>query len=85
MASANGSPGSGAAQYSDYSQPLMPLVDPNQPTQVSMPAQQYNMLPVVMGARDWQRSVASVIDPEGAKRRWDDVDSYGDEQAKRRR
>ncbi|OAL66027.1 C6 finger domain-containing protein [Trichophyton rubrum] len=85
MANANGSPGSGAAQYSDYSQPLMPLVDPNQPTQVSMPAHQYNMLPVVMGARDWQRSVASVIDPEGAKRRWDDADSYGDEQAKRRR
>ncbi|KAM5467181.1 hypothetical protein MferCBS49748_004112 [Microsporum ferrugineum] len=80
----NTSPAS-AAQYSDYSQPLIPLADPNQPTQVSMPTQQYNMLPVVMGARDWQRSVASVIDPEGAKRRWDDTDGYGDEQSKRRR
>ncbi|KAK2818454.1 hypothetical protein FQN49_007885, partial [Arthroderma sp. PD_2] len=80
----NTSPGS-APQYSDYSQTtLMPIVDPNQ-AQVSMPTQQYNMLPVVMGARDWQKSVASVIDPEGAKRRWEDVDNYTGEQTKRRR
>ncbi|KAF3482040.1 putative C6 finger domain protein [Arthroderma uncinatum] len=75
-----------APQYPDYSQTtLVPLVDPNHAPQVSMPTQQYNMLPVVMGARDWQRSVASVIDPEGAKRRWDDTDDYGGEQSKRRR
>ncbi|KAJ5092223.1 hypothetical protein NUU61_007093 [Penicillium alfredii] len=57
----------------------------------SVPAQslsppQFHTPPVVITARDWQQSVASVYDPQGLKRRWNySVDLGSDNMAKRQR
>lgn len=56
-----------------------------QQPQHPMQSQQYNTLPVVVNAREWQRSVASVYDPEGAKRRWHSDEFDVEEYVKRRR
>lgn len=53
--------------------------------QHSTQSQQYDTLPVVMNAREWQRSVASVYDPEGAKRRWQSEDFGVEGYVKKRR
>ncbi|PGH13113.1 hypothetical protein AJ79_03820 [Helicocarpus griseus UAMH5409] len=58
-----------SAQYGmHYSQPQkMSSMAPPQP----MPQATYGNMQPVISARDWQRSVASVYDPHGLKRRWD--------------
>jgi hypothetical protein len=48
-----------------------------------LPQSTYSM-PSVISARDWQRSVASVYDPEGLKRRWDHATNIGQEHALKR-
>lgn len=46
---------------------MLPMSGQQQPL-----PQPYNPLqPAVISARDWQQSVASVFDPHGLKRRWD--------------
>ncbi|OAX80829.1 hypothetical protein ACJ72_04838 [Emergomyces africanus] len=57
------------AQYHiHYSQtPKMPSI----PVPQSMAQPPYSNMQPVISARDWQRSVASVYDPQGLKRRWD--------------
>ncbi|KAK2741041.1 hypothetical protein FQN57_005778 [Myotisia sp. PD_48] len=68
-----------AQHTQQYAPALLAGIDPTQ----HMSGTPYDML--VMGARDWQKSVASVFDPEGAKRRWQGNDYEEDESAKRRR
>ncbi|KAK2759073.1 hypothetical protein FQN54_003172 [Arachnomyces sp. PD_36] len=59
-------------------------MDPVTPSQ-SMPQQTGGPgMPVFISARDWQRSVASVYDPEGSKRKWGYTD-MGAEHAQKRR
>ncbi|KAL1961597.1 hypothetical protein VTN77DRAFT_1397 [Rasamsonia byssochlamydoides] len=55
------------------------------PTQ-SAPQQSFSTQPVIMTARDWQQSVASVYDPHGLKRRWNySVDMSSENASKRAR
>ncbi|PGH18510.1 hypothetical protein AJ80_04480 [Polytolypa hystricis UAMH7299] len=50
----------------------------------AMPQAPYNtMQPVMFSARDWQRSVASVYDPHGFKRKWAQSPTPGQQRANR--
>ncbi|KAI9934394.1 hypothetical protein MW887_000008 [Aspergillus wentii] len=72
------------AQYPvQYGSPTkVASVAPSQP--ISQP--QFNGQPVLITARDWQQSVASVYDPHGLKRRWNySIDMGTENMAKRQR
>ena len=65
--------------------PISTDVASQQQQQYPIQSQQYNTPPVLISAREWQRSVASVYDPEGAKRRWQSDEFEMGEYVKRRR
>ncbi|KAJ5902430.1 hypothetical protein N7495_002958 [Penicillium taxi] len=56
-------------------------IPPTQP--VSPP--QFQNLPAIFSARDWQQSVASVYDPQGLKRRWNYATDLATDGMKKRR
>lgn len=76
MSAQNGGmiPGQHQMSYTDATK-MMPI----SAQQAQLPQPFNPQPPVVISARDWQQSVASVYDPHGLKRRWDQTAHAGPE------
>lgn len=80
MMSPDGVPVQYSMQYPPSAGKVMPVENVQ-----AVPPSNYNTQPA-MTARDWQHSVASVYDPQGLKRRWNNsVDMSNYNNAKRAR